>query len=53
MGHSTLARNGKGTATSALPPRQVRFPSDRSLGMLWMRDREFSPEDYAFWEPHR
>lgn len=49
-GSLALARNGKGTATAALPPRQVRFPSDRSLGMLWMRDREFDPEGYAFWE---
>ena len=50
-GSLTLSLNGKGKAANALPPRQVRFPSDRSLGMLWMRDREFSPEDYAFWEP--
>lgn len=46
----TLSQTGRGKAASVLPARQVRFPTDRSLGMLWMRDREFSPEDYAFWE---
>ena len=50
-GSLTLSRNGKNTLASTLPPRQVRFPADRSLGMLWTRDREFGPEDYAFWEP--
>ena len=36
-------------SVSALPPRQVRFPTGHSLGALWMRDRD--PEGYAFWEP--
>ena len=49
-GSLSLLRNSRNEAAHALPPRQVRFPADRSLGMLWMRDREFSPEDYAFWE---
>ena len=49
-GSLSLARNSKSAATAVLPPRQVRFPAERSLGMLWMRDREFDPEDYAFWE---
>lgn len=49
-GSLALARNSKVAATATLPPRQIRFPADRSLGMLWMRDREFDPEDYAFWE---
>ncbi|MBM4256180.1 MAG: hypothetical protein FJ147_09815 [Deltaproteobacteria bacterium] len=49
-GSLALAQSAKGSATAALPPRQVRFPADRSLGILWMREREFDPEDYAFWE---
>ncbi len=49
-GSLALARYGKDAAAAALPPRQVRFPADRSLGVLWMRDREFDPENYAFWE---
>jgi hypothetical protein len=33
------------------PSRRVRFPTDRSIGMLSMRDRNSSPDNYAFWEP--
>ena len=33
------------------PSRRVRFPGDRSMGTLWIRDRDSSPDNYAFWEP--
>lgn len=37
-------------AMRARPSRYVRFPTDRSLGVLWVR--EYSTEHYTFWEPY-
>lgn len=45
-----LLQQAKGGADGELPPRQVRFPSDRSMGTLWIRNSESSAENYAFWE---
>lgn len=36
--------------TPPQPPRQVRFPPDRVLGALWLRDN--TTDRYAFWEPY-
>jgi hypothetical protein len=45
-----LLQKARSSPDGALPPRQVRFPTDRSLGTLWVRDQESSAENYAFWE---
>ena len=45
-----LLQQAKGRVDGELPPRQVRFPSDRSMGTLWIRNSESSAENYAFWE---
>jgi len=45
-----LLQHAKNGANAELPPRQVRFPSDRSMGTLWIRNSESSAENYAFWE---
>jgi hypothetical protein len=45
-----LLQKDQRSAGGELPPRQVRFPADRSLGTLWVRDRESSADQYAFWE---
>lgn len=45
-----VPQKDKGEAEGALPPRQVRFPADRSMGTLWIRNSESSAENYAFWE---
>ena len=39
-----------GDSAGALPPRQVRFPTERSMGTLWIRNSESTAENYAFWE---
>lgn len=33
-----------------LPGRRLRFPADRSLGELLVRDGAYRADDYAFWE---
>jgi hypothetical protein len=45
-----LLQHAKSGVDGELPPRQVRFPSDRSMGTLWIRNSESSAENYAFWE---
>lgn len=45
-----LANTQEPQAMRARPSRPVRFPIDRSLGMLWVR--EHSTERYTFWEPY-
>jgi hypothetical protein len=50
LGVRGTAQNGKRDAELE-PPRQIRFPMDRSIGTLWVRDRDFHPDLYAFWEP--
>ncbi|MGH8006925.1 MAG: hypothetical protein ACREQ3_07940 [Candidatus Binatia bacterium] len=37
-------------AMHSQPLRSVRFPTDRSLGILWVR--EYSTEHYTFWESY-
>lgn len=34
-----------------LPPRSLRFPVERSLGELFVRNGAYRADDYAFWEP--
>ena len=36
-------------AMRSRPLRYVRFPANRSMGALWMR--EYNTESYVFWEP--
>lgn len=45
-----LLQAAKGGSDGALPSRQVRFPAERSMGTLWIRNSESSAENYAFWE---
>ena len=45
-----LLQQAKGRVDGELPPRQVRFPPNRSMGTLWIRNSESSAENYAFWE---
>lgn len=33
-----------------LPPRSLRFPVERSLGELFVRNGAYRADDYAFWE---
>lgn len=43
-----FARTRGPEALQAQPPRYVRFPVDRSMGALWVRNQ--GSDHYAFWE---
>ena len=48
--HSSPLSDTRGLgAGHSQPSRRVRFPTDRSLGALWVR--ECGSEGYVFWEP--
>ena len=42
--------NGNAEEAVILPARALQFPSDRSMGELFIRDGVHRADDYAFWE---
>ena len=47
----TGTNNGSAEEHLSLPARDLHFPTDRSMGELFIRDGTHRADDYAFWEP--
>ena len=46
----TGMNNGNADERLSLPARDLRFPTDRSLGELFIREGVHRADDYAFWQ---
>ena len=44
------SNEGRRSIAEERPSRRVRFPTDRSMGILWIRDRDSGSDNYAFWD---